>query len=102
MFKRKEKQLRQRELRLKQYEAATNMTMPNRMQPVDPKARFEAIKVKYDQQLDTIREDVKSKIRENKRLYNAFKSIRDSNESLRVKVYYTLSTVMCVLSVLIS
>lgn len=53
--------------------------------------RLEAIKAKYDQQLDMIRDDIKLKVRENKRLYEAFKSIRESNESLKLKVSRLLS-----------
>ena len=63
------------------------MTLVNN--ELDSKLKFEEIKSKYDQQLSTIREDIRSKVKENKRLYHAFKSIRDSNESLRLKVIET-------------
>lgn len=106
MFKKKEKQLKQREERLRQSEELISLTVPvtssttltNNNNNSNPqpgglsrgsnvsKQRFEAFKAKYDQQLDTIREEIKQKMKENRRLYNAFKSIRDTNESLRLKV----------------
>ena len=105
MFKKKEKQLKHREERLRQSEELISLTVPvtssttltnnniNNPQPGGvsrgsnvSKQRFEAFKAKYDQQLDTIREEIKQKMKENRRLYNAFKSIRDTNESLRLKV----------------
>lgn len=99
IFKRKEKLLKQREQRLRQQSEelislTTTSSTLNNQQPIttvtttqaDSKQKFEAIKAKYDQQLELIRDEIKLKMKENKRLYHAFKSIRETNESLKLKV----------------
>lgn len=84
--------MHRREQRLREFEESvlTSGINQNNKQALSTSpqrsVQFEAIKAKYDQQLDTIRDDVKLKMRENKRLYHAFKSIRESNESLKLRV----------------
>lgn len=78
--------MRQRELKLKQSEEFLSVVNG---QVDSSKPKFDQLKVQYDHRLEQIRDDIKSKVKENKRLYQAFKSIRDSNESLRLKVSET-------------
>jgi hypothetical protein len=53
---------------------------------LDAKLQLESIKVDYDNELDYLKNEFEKKIKENKRLNEAFKSIKQSNENLKLQV----------------
>lgn len=81
LFKKKEHELRKREEKLQKQQEYT--TLVNRL---NSKVNFEELRLKYDTEIDAIKEDIKAKMKENKRLNEAFKAVKDSNEALRLQV----------------
>ena len=53
---------------------------------LDAKLRFEEIKLKYDSEINGVKSDLKEKFKENKRLNEAFRTIKQTNDSLKQQV----------------
>jgi hypothetical protein len=83
MIEEKEYELAKRQLKLEQDEERLF-----RLNHLNHKLRYEDIKAKYEVELDTLRNEVKEKTRENKRLADSFKLLKQSNEALKQQVTY--------------
>lgn len=77
----REDDLKKREIKLKHDEERLL-----KLAHLDAKLRFEEIKLKYDNEISNIRNDLKEKFKENKRLNEAFRTIKQSNDSLKQQV----------------
>lgn len=77
----KEQELVKREQKLRRDEESLSV-----LHSIDNNLRFEQLKRKYDQELDNIKEDIKKKINENRRLSETYKICKDSNETLKQQV----------------
>ena len=57
-----------------------------KLNKLDSKLRFEEIKLRYESEINNLRNDLKERSKENKRLNEAYKIIKASNESLKTQV----------------
>lgn len=53
---------------------------------LDTKLKIEEIKLNYDKELDDLKTEFKDKFKEHKRLHEAFKEIKNSNDNLKQQV----------------
>ena len=77
----REHELKKREIRLSQDEDRLI-----KLNKLDSKLRFEEIKMRYENEINNLRNDLKEKAKENKRLNEAYKIIKKSNENLKSQV----------------
>jgi hypothetical protein len=57
-----------------------------KLNKLDSKLRFEEIKLRYENEINSLRNDLKEKSKENKRLNEAYRIIKKSNETLKQQV----------------
>ena len=77
----REDELKKRELRLKLDEERLI-----KLAQLDTKLRFEEIRLNYDVELNNLKVEFKEKFKENKRLHDAFKAVKQTNDSLKQQV----------------
>ena len=56
---------------------------------LDTKLRFEEIRLNYDAELNNLKVEFKEKFKENKRLNDAYKLVKQTNDSLKQQVILT-------------
>lgn len=59
-----------------------------KLNKLDSKLRFEEIKFRYENEINNLRNDLKEKSKENKRLNEAYRIIKKANETLKHQVSY--------------
>jgi hypothetical protein len=81
MIEQKEYELAKRQLKLEQDEERLF-----RLNHLNHKLRFEDIKSNYEAELEDLRNELKEKTRENKRIADSFKLLKQSNDTLKQQV----------------
>jgi hypothetical protein len=60
----------------------------NHFSELDIQARFDELKSKYEMELDHVKNELKEQKKENKRLNDSFKLLKQSNETMKNNVYF--------------
>ena len=84
MLQEREQRLQQREAKLLDEEERLM-----RLAQLDVKLQFDEFKRKYITELAVIQSEFKEKLKENKRLHEAFRTLKQSNEALKERVKYS-------------
>ncbi len=93
-------QEREDELRYRENKLRTDEERLLKLTQLDAKLRLEEIKQDYDKELDNLRDEFKNKFKDYKRLNESFKTIKLTNENLKVQVKWLHSKYLGVIIML--